>query len=790
MGHTAHFMSDPAKPSPRLCARANHLRHERYERLTCRAFAFDCLVRDIFADSVSSSPLSYDPMAPADHQQMKVIPTPSASIPDGDDVWHLQAITRFTPHVISRFDRQYRHVFVTDFAASSAGMTRDQMVGKTNRELGMPDEVVSVWEHHYETAFQTGQVQVLQFHYDSPSGRRHYEARIIPEIPPEGGDIEYLLGVALDITAQEEAREELATAMRRLDAARQAGEVGMYEWDIPSDLLWCDDNFAQLFGKPDLATRPHKLAEYLDAMHPDDVEHVRHRIQQSLDTAEDYAIEYRTVSDGKVRWINVRGKIEKDAEGNARRFPGIGVDITERKKAQSALEAANARLSLLADASRLLGSSLDFEKTLRHVARGVVPNFADWCTIHLIKEDGTIERVATEHEDLEKVAWAKEVGERYPPDPDDPYSPLNIAKGGRVVMMGEIPDELLVAAAKDGAHLELLRSVGMRSFIAAPLIGSDGPLGSMTLIWGESGKNYTPDDIPFVEELGRRASQAIDNARAHRLLEQAEQRLSRMNRDLEVRVADRTSELEQSSRDLARANEQLKLRNRELEDFAHVASHDLQEPLRKIRAFSGLLLESAGDRLNAEETFYLERMESAAGRMSALIKDLLELSRIEIQQVRFESCDLDRVMSDVLDHLAVVIEDTGASVEVNSLGSIQADRTQMHQLFQNLVGNALKFRREDVVPRIRVTGERSTLETGADVLVVQVRDNGIGFDDSYAERAFAPFQRLHSKDRFSGTGMGLAIVRRILERHQGNAAVQSTPGKGTTFQIMLPLTQD
>ena len=237
---------------------------------------------------------------------------------------------------------------------------------------------------------------------------------------------------------------------------------------------------------------------------------------------------------------------------------------------------------------------------------------------------------------------------------------------------------------------------------------------------------------------------------------------------------------------LARTNAALKQRNRELQDFAYVASHDLQEPLRKIRAFAGLMQEDYADAVDETGLYYLDRMQDAATRMSTLISDLLSFSRVTTQARPFEAVDLNEALRDVLSNLEILIGEVGGRVEAEPLPTIEADGTQMRQLLQNLIGNALKFRRPEVPPVVRVSARLEEGAAGADVCRLSVADNGIGFDEKYLDRIFTPFQRLHSRSAYAGTGIGLAICRRIAERHGGTLTATSAPGEGSTFVAVLP----
>ncbi len=245
--------------------------------------------------------------------------------------------------------------------------------------------------------------------------------------------------------------------------------------------------------------------------------------------------------------------------------------------------------------------------------------------------------------------------------------------------------------------------------------------------------------------------------------------------DANAQLAVSNAELERRARELARSNA-------ELEQFASIASHDLQEPLRKVRTFAARVRETEGDSLSERGLDYLRRAEASADRMQRLIEDLLVFSRVAMQTQPFEAVDLEQVAHDVLEDLDDLIRRTDATVTVGKLPTITADPHQMRQLLQNLVSNALKFRREDVAPEVDVS---ATVDAGLMTLVV--RDNGIGFDPRYSQRIFRVFERLNGRGTYPGTGIGLALCRKIAERHRGTVSAQSVPGEGSIFTVTLPI---
>ena len=273
-----------------------------------------------------------------------------------------------------------------------------------------------------------------------------------------------------------------------------------------------------------------------------------------------------------------------------------------------------------------------------------------------------------------------------------------------------------------------------------------------------------------------------------------------------VRVSDglaitlrNVTERKQAVQQMATTNAELEARNQALREFAYIASHDLQEPLRKITAFADLMREDYNDVVDETGEYYLDRMQDAAGRMSDLITALLTYSRVTTRERPFEPVDLNRIVKDVCSDLDIRIQEVNGRVEYDDLPTIEADATQMRQLLQNLIGNGLKFHRPDVPPVVEVSATIETHTPDDDddsesdehpperYCVLTVRDNGIGMEEKYFERIFSPFKRLHGRSQFEGTGMGLAICRRIAERHRGHIDVTSAPDEGTTFTIKLPV---
>lgn len=317
------------------------------------------------------------------------------------------------------------------------------------------------------------------------------------------------------------------------------------------------------------------------------------------------------------------------------------------------------------------------------------------------------------------------------------------------------------------AFRELARQAGFRACWSEPIKSLDSQvLGTFAMYFRQPRKPVRVE-LDIIVIAAQLAAVAIEH-------ERTKERLRAANESLERRVAERTKELAAANRELERSND-------ELRQFAYIASHDLQEPIRMVSCFGQLLRSRHAEQLNAEARQWLDFVIEGGQRMQELINDLLDYSRVDGQARPFQAVPLERVLEHVQANLRSSIRDTGAEITHDELPVVVADKPQLIQLLQNLVANAIKFH-ETGPPRVHLSATR-----GDDCWQVSVRDQGIGIDPKYHERIFDFFKRLHGRDRFPGTGIGLAICRRVVERHGGRIWVESQPGQGSTFRFTLPL---
>ncbi len=425
-------------------------------------------------------------------------------------------------------------------------------------------------------------------------------------------------------------------------------------------------------------------------------------------------------------------------------------------------ERATARVAFLGEASDILGSSLDYEATLTRVARLAVPHIADWCNVDLVGEDGQVHRVALAHADPAMEALAYDYLRRFPPEPNADRGVDAVLRTGRPMVVSEITEAMLEEAVRDPEQLKFMRRLHPTSSMTVPLIAHGRPLGAITLLASDSGQHYGEEDQALAEELAHRAALAIDNARLYRKSETA--------RD----------EAEMTGEELKRTVAELERSNAELQQFAYVASHDLQEPLRMVASYTQLLAKRYKGKLDGDADEFIMYAVDGATRMQTLINDLLAYSRVSTRGKEFEQTDCEAVLQEALANLHKAIDESSAIITHDPLPTIMGDHTQLVQLFQNLTGNAIKFRGTKP-PEVHIGAQRGEREWQ-----FCVQDNGIGIDHQYEDRIFVIFQRLHSKLDYPGTGIGLAICKKVVERHGGNIRVASTPGQGATFYFSIP----
>ncbi|MFC4426004.1 PAS domain-containing sensor histidine kinase [Deinococcus navajonensis] len=618
------------------------------------------------------------------------------------------------------------------------GMTLEETQGWGWGPVLHPDDLQLCLDR-WQQAVATGEPYEIEYRFRRAADNtyRWHLGRARP-LHDEAGAVIKWIGTCTDIHDQKlalAAADEREQRFRSL-VANVPGVVYRCVCDADWTMVFVSDRVAELTGFPAREFMAPATRTFASVIHPDDVAFVEETVNRAVQGGQSYELEYRVQHrSGEIRWVHERGSPVPSAHAAAPWLDGVILDVTARKQAeqerQALLEQVQAERTLLHDVLEQMPSAV----WLAEVPSGKL----------LLGNKGIRRLWGHAFVPATGISGYAEYRGRHPDGrPVEPHEwPL-----ARAVETDEVvTEEELDVVWPDG-------TLRRAAFSAAPIYSAQGRKVAAVV---------TGTDI---SERKR-----------------AEQEIRDLNSDLERRVEARTQALAASEASLRAFARQLELSNRELQDFAYVASHDLQEPLRKVQAFADRLSSRYGEALNDEGRDYLARMQNAAGRMQQLINDLLSLSRITTRVQPFAPVDLQELVRGTLSDLEVQIQRQGAQVRVGPLPVVVGDATQLGQLMQNLIGNALKFRRE-APPVVEVQAQRE-----GDFWRIEVQDNGLGFDEKYLDRIFTPFQRLHGRGTFEGTGMGLTICRKIVERHGGTLTARSAPGEGSTFIARLPVRQ-
>ena len=429
------------------------------------------------------------------------------------------------------------------------------------------------------------------------------------------------------------------------------------------------------------------------------------------------------------------------------------------------------------EASELIASSLDYERTLARVAELAVPQIADWCAVDVVNENGAVERLAVAHIDPKKIQFVHEVEKKYPPDPNAKTGVPEVLRTGKSEFYPEIPQGMLEAAAVDDEHLRIIRELGLVSAMVVPLIARKKILGVITFVTAESNRHYTPSDLTMAEDLGRLAGLAIENARLYR---KAQEEINE-RKQAEQALWEAKEKAEESERQLVAAS-QAKDR------FLAMLSHELRTPLTPVLAAVEAL---QSERIPAELRPWFEIIQRNVELEARLIDDLLDLTRVSKGklQLRMETVDIHVLIPQVLAiyreelrnkkiHLASHLEAEKALVK--------ADPARVQQIFWNLVKNAIKFTPSGGTITVR------TRDIDRDRIAIDVADTGIGIEPTMLQRIFEEFeQAAEPGNTAGGLGLGLTISRRLAEAQGGTIVAHSDGlGKGSTFTVEMRTTDE
>jgi PAS domain S-box-containing protein len=571
------------------------------------------------------------------------------------------------------------------------------------------------------------------------------------------------------LTQRDQAEAALRESEARFRAIFESAPIGMAVADMQGRILSANQALQKILGYTEGEMRGRVILAEL--AHPEDAQiGLEFFIGLAQGKNERYEIESRFFArDGRLIWAQLAMALVRDLDGQPQFAIGMGIDITERKQAEAErlqllreqaarveAEAAQERLSFLAEASARLASSLDYGTTLQQVAQAVVPRLADWVTLNLLDEHGDLRAVASGHTNLARERLAQHMRELYPRSPEQPSSPvLDVLREGKPRFIPEVNLEVLRSISRDEEHFQLWQALAPRSVIIVPLPGQRGVLGTLSLIsTSDSERRYTQADVALAEDLARRAALAVENAQLY----------------AQAQTAIRTAE------DAVRARE----------EFLSVAAHELKTPVTSLRGFAQLTLRA----LEQDRELDRDRLRHAlmvvdqqSDKLRRLVAQLLDISRIQSGRLQLEiqETDLGQLISDVVLGMQQQSQYHTLNVDLPFRQQVRIDPLRLEQVLTNLLDNAIKYSPQggpiDIELRL----------PDVEHVSVGIRDRGPGIRPEHRAHIFERFYQAGAEaEHAAGMGLGLYISREIIELHNGTIEAQFPEDGGARFVITLP----
>jgi len=675
------------------------------------------------------------------------------------------------------------------------GFTREELIGKTSVDLGIADAESRA---QIRAEFQThGLVHDFEVIRITKTGERRFLSLNLDWVYISGE--KHILTTIRDITGRKQAEEALQQKEADLREAQRIAHIGSWYWDARTDVTMGSDELLRIYGFDPATQALPDFKEQRERCYPaEDWERVNAAVQRTLETGIGYELDVQAIRNGAIIWITTRSEIVHNTDGHIIGLRGTVQDITERRQVENTLRKKQSEIrslyesmtelfmlhEIVYDAAgkptdyRILECNLAFERSTgiqRNVAIG-----------------GLVSRVFGTGEAPYLDIYARVVETGQPVDFETEFSPLGkyfhisafSPETGRFATLTSDITERRQAEEE----ITSLSKFPTENPYPILRVQNDGRITyanaashELLALWGCEINGYTPAEFKDLINV------AVDTASDKTVDVPCNDKVYSITL---VPIVDSgyvnlygrdITERQRAEEELHRLTEDLRRSNAELEQFAYVASHDLQEPLRMVSSYVQLLSKRYQGRLDQDADEFIGFAVDGAKRMQNLINDLLTFSRIDTRGKPPVPTSCEDAIEVALSNLQIAIEESGASITHETLPVVKGDPTQLVQLFQNLLSNAIKFRAIEP-PRIHVGVQQDAGEW-----LFRISDNGIGLDPKFAERIFVIFQRLHQGDTYPGTGMGLAICKRIVQRHGGRIWVESQSGKGATFYFTLPI---
>ncbi|MEP6591453.1 MAG: PAS domain S-box protein [Gemmatimonadota bacterium] len=637
-------------------------------------------------------------------------------------------------------DGDLLHIYDNPASSRFFGAEPGTLEGKRSlADIGVDPAELEGRLRRYAESERTGQPVQFDQEYRRPDGMRWLAATVCPIGVGPTGRTRFCF-VAEDVTERKAVEAELSASEERLRLALDAVGMGVWDWDVETGGLSWTEQLEPLHGLAP-GTFAGTFEAFQELVHEADRDRVRAAIGEALETSGGFNVEFRNLrANGDIAWIAGTGRAIPGPDGRSKRLIGVGLDVTERNRAQQTSQ-------FLADASAALAVPTDLDSILQNLAALGVPYFADWIAIDFLEPDGTLRRIAVAHVDPAKREVVHDLHRRFPPDLSWPQGAGNILRTGKAEFIPTISDDLLERSTRDPEHLQLVRALGLRSYIGVPLSVRGKTLGAIIFLTAESGHRYDERDLAVASDLARRAGIAIENSQLYGALQNADRRK---------------------------------------DEFLATLAHELRNPLAPISNSLALLQHVEDDpELLRQARGAIERQLSQLVR---LVDDLLDVSRItrdrlELKRSRVE---LASVVHHAVEGVRHLYDRAGHELTITLPAEplvLYADPIRLAQMLGNLLINSSKY----TAPggKVSLTAVHDEAE-----VVIRVRDNGMGIAAAMLPRVFDLFtQASRAEGRGEGgLGIGLSLVKRLAQLHEGTVTVESDGlERGSEFTVRLPI---
>ena len=617
------------------------------------------------------------------------------------------------------------------------GTTPEQMEGWGWQSVHDPETLPEVLER-WNGSLASGEPFDMVFPLKGVDNQfRPFLTRVNP-LRDEKGRILYWFGTNTDVSDIKSMEAALRQSEQRFRQLADAMPQIVWTARPDGNIDYMNRRWSEFTGLPPTAGND----AWGPLMHPDDAPAAYERWTACVQSGASFEMELRLLDcrQQSYRWHLIRTVAVNNEDGTVARWFGTSTDIHEQKRAEESSR-------FLAEASAALAGVVDYESTLQKVANLAVPYFADWSAVDLVDDDGNLRRLAVAHQDADKIALVHGLMRNYPPDPQSPIGAYAVLRTGKPEFIGEITDAMLAGEAKDERHLQLIRSLGLRSYICVPLVVSGRTLGLLTFATAESARNYTAADLALAMDLAHRAAVAVENSQLYQALREADRRK---------------------------------------DEFLATLAHELRNPLAPVRNALQILKMPRVDAETVQRS--REMMERQVQHLVRLVDDLMDVSRVMRGKIelRRERVELATVVARAVETVQPLIDAQGQhlSVEMSSDSLLlDADPVRLAQVVTNLLTNAAKY--TEPSGRIWLTTGRD-----GDMAVLRIRDNGIGIAPHMLPRIFELFVQVdHASTKAQGgLGIGLTLVKNLVEMHNGIVQARSDGlDRGSEFVVRLPL---